>query len=467
MMPACKVNIYERNIESAVEPLQLLDLLAALAGDIAMFYSGVDEHLVLAVHPVASVLLEPHGQQMILRCSGLAAASGDTCMITPRAAIWTNWWTILARSVLWPAAPALVGWLGWISYEAGVILELPRLYKTNADDIPLAHWQLFERYFIFNTTERRWRLVALHCDPGAAKKAVDQMESQLAASAAHDACGVPCTRKAEFLHSPDLDRFKALVRRCREYIAAGDIYQANISALWTAGTVESGPRIFTRLIRHNPAQYAAYIRYGGHEIISASPELFVKRRGVMVETRPIKGTRRRDVHNPQVDQLLRDELLHSEKDRAELAMIVDLLRNDLGRLCVKVQVDKAREIESLPALWHTYGIITGELNSSSPPGWDHLIAAMCPGGSITGTPKIRAMQLIQELEGRSRGIYCGHIGWISPTGEGTLNIAIRTIHLANGLAQFRSGGGITADSDPDEECAEIIAKAEALLRAMA
>ncbi|MGC8624914.1 MAG: anthranilate synthase component I family protein [Phycisphaerae bacterium] len=462
-----KLNVYIRNSASAVGPLRLLESLAAPPGDMAMLYSGADEAVVLATRPIAGVLLEPRGNQLALRCSGLAATAGRTDIVVPRPDVWTSWQTLLAGTVLLPSAPNLVGWLGWISYEAGVIHELPQLYPAQAEAIPLAHWQLFERYFVFHVPTQQWRLVALNHELGAAMSAIDDMESELAASATPGIIDATSTRGSEFLQSPDLAQFKSAVRRCREYIAAGDIYQANISALWTAQSAVSGPRIFARLIRHNPAQYAAFIRYGGHEIISASPELFINRKGHILETRPIKGTRRRDVSNPDADQQLRDELLHSQKDRAELAMIVDLLRNDLGRVCAKVQVRKVREMEQLPTLWHTYGIITGELNLESSPGWDRIIAAICPGGSITGAPKIRAMRIIQELEGQARGIYCGNIGWISPSGDGTLNIAIRTIHLANGLAQFRSGGGITADSDPDEECAEIIAKAAALLRAIA
>lgn len=466
-MARCELNLHIRNIATPADPMRLLSLLAAQPGDMAMLHSGSDGNLILAVSPIASVLMETCAGQIAFRCAGLAAVTeGRARICVDLSAAWRKWQDLLTGVSILQPAPELVGWLGWISYEAGVINELPRLYQAQAADVPLAHWQLFERYFLFDTDTQQWRLVALHQNIAMAAQAADQMESQLTAAAKLPVTAYPDVDGSELLRQPNAAAFKAAVRQCREYIAAGDIYQANISVLWIVRVKVSGPRVFMRLLAHNPAQYAAFMRYGEHEIISASPELFLRRQGQTIETRPIKGTRPRGLDNFAMDRQLRDELLHSGKDRAELAMIVDLLRNDLGRVCTKVRVENTRQIESLPTLWHTHGIITGELNDPLRNGWGRIIQALCPGGSITGVPKIRAMRIIHELEAHPRGIYCGNIGWISPTGDGTLNIAIRTIHLANGLAQFRTGAGITADSDPDEEYAEILAKAAALVQAV-
>lgn len=466
-MARYELNLHSRNIATPADPMRLLALLAAQPGDMAMLHSGSDGNVILAVNPIAGVLMEPFTGQIAFQFTGLAAvAEGRARIIVELSVAWQKWQGVLTGVSILQPVPELVGWLGWISYEAGVINELPRLYQVQPTDVPLAHWQLFERYFLFDADTQQWRLVALHQNIATATQAADQMESQLAATATLPVAAYPDAAGSELLRQPNADEFKAAVRRCQDYIAAGDIYQANLSVLWIARVAAGGDRVFTRLLAHNPAQYGAFMRYGAHELISASPELFLRRRGQKIETRPIKGTRPRDLDDVAMDQKLRDELLHSEKDRAELAMIVDLLRNDAGRICTKVRVENSRQLESLPTLWHTHGIICGELNDPLRNGWGQIIQAMCPGGSITGVPKIRAMQIIHELEAHLRGIYCGNIGWISPAGDGTLNIAIRTLHLANGLAQFRTGAGITADSDPDEEYEEILAKAAALVKAV-
>ncbi len=469
-MAGCKLNLHIRKFTGGADPLSLLETLAMIPGDLAMLHSGLGGNLVVATGPIASVIMETNENQITLRCGGLAEAVADGAqrVVVNVAAAWRYWQEVLAGISFMQLAPELVGWLGWISYEAGVMTELPQLYEAKAATISLVHWQLFERYFLFDASTQQWSVVAVSPDAAHAVRVADEMVTLLCDAAKPGAaCAARrATDKSELLYQPDAGKFKAAVAQCREYIAAGDIYQANISAPWTARVKESGYRLFARLVTHNPAQYAAFMRYGEHEIISASPELFLQRKGKSMETRPIKGTRPRCVDNSTADEQLRANLLHSAKDRAELAMIVDLLRNDLGRVCTRVWVEKDREVEKLPTLWHTYGVVAGELDSRLGRGWGHVIEAMCPGGSISGVPKIRAMRIIAELEDQPRGIYCGNIGWISPSGEGALNIAIRTIYMANGVAHFRSGAGITADSNPDEEYAEILVKAAALLKTL-
>ncbi len=465
-MTDCKLTVQSRTADGRVDPMRLLGALAGQSGDIAMLHSGLGGHVVLAVNVISGVQMTAEHGEIKLRCAGLAArghANGDVS-ITPSTA-WQRWQDNITTISFSQPPPDRIGWIGWFSYESGVMAELPQLYDSPEGDFPLAHWQLFERYFVLDSSKQQWLLVALHPDARDAENVIGQMQGQLNAANSCDA-SVDAPVKATSLQHPDGSAFKAAVRRCKEYIAAGDIYQANISAVWTARIAQPGYQVFGRLAEKNPAQFAAFLRYGKDEIISASPELFLQRTGEILETRPIKGTRRRLCGDAVADQYRCDELLHSEKDRSELAMIVDLLRNDLGRVCTSVCVEKVRQIEKLPALWHTHGVIRGKLPPHVGKRWDEIITAMCPGGSITGVPKIRAMEIIRELENQQRGIYCGNIGWISPTGDGALNIAIRTIHIANSIATFRSGAGITADSNPDDEYAEILAKASALMCAL-
>lgn len=464
-MDYCKLTVHIQPMAGTVDPLRLLNVLTQQRGDIAVLHSGVRGNAVLAVEPIAKVVMTANAGKLRVHGGGIAESGGAGEEFDSADQAWRRWQEKLSGISFSQPTPDMVGWLGWISYEAGVMAELPGLYDLENAEIPLAHWQLFERYFIFHADAQQWYIVVLRVNQEMVEGIVAEMQAQIHSAqtvlvAADSACPSTILRQA------DAAAFKTAVRRCGDYIAAGDIYQANISAGWTLRVAETGPVIFSRLAEQNPAQFAAFMRYGEHELICASPELFLKRRGQMLETRPIKGTRPRDIHNTLRDQQRHDELLNSEKDQAELAMIIDLLRNDLGRVCTNVRVAKIREIEPLPALWHTHGVVTGQLPPRACHHWGDIIMSMCPGGSITGVPKIRAMEIIHELEGENRGIYCGNIGWISPSGDGMLNIAIRTIHVSHGIAHIRSGAGITADSSPDEEYSEILAKAAALLAAL-
>lgn len=255
------------------------------------------------------------------------------------------------------------------------------------------------------------------------------------------------------------------VRRAKEYIAAGDIYQVNLSQRLWAETQLTPLELYRRLRRINPAPFAAFLDLEGVKVASASPERFLKVTGRQVETRPIKGTRPRG-RDPESDRRLREELWNSEKDRAELVMIVDLERNDLGRVCEygSVRVPELFCLEEYATVFHLVSTVVGTLR----PGLDvvDLLKASFPGGSITGAPKIRAMEIIDELEGIKRGIYTGAIGYLSFSGDADLNIVIRTFVLVGNRAYFQVGGGIVADSDPEAEYQETLDKARALIQAL-
>lgn len=280
--------------------------------------------------------------------------------------------------------------------------------------------------------------------------------------------GVSVAEKASIIDQTSAAEFQPAVERTLEYIRAGDIYQANIAASWRVRTRTAPRHLYQNLISINPSKYGGFFSFftgdRSHAILSVSPELFVQRRQGRLLARPIKGTRPRRPTNPQQDQAAAGELLSSIKDQAELAMIVDLLRNDLGRICRAgtIHVNQARTLECHPMVWHTVADISGALTDGHQ-SWSDIIVALCPAGSITGTPKIRATQIIAELEHAPRGIYCGHIGWIGPRCDGALNIAIRTAHQMDDILTFRGGAGIVADSNPAMEYQEILAKVRAML----
>lgn len=251
--------------------------------------------------------------------------------------------------------------------------------------------------------------------------------------------------------------FLAAVQRAKEYIAAGDIYQVNLSRRFEAPVRESPAVLYERLRAANPAPYAAYLDLGDAHILSSSPECFLRLRGREVVTRPIKGTRPREA-DP-------GELMRSAKDQAELLMITDLERNDLGRVCEygSVHVPELRRVETYATVHHLVATVAGRLRE----GVSHLecVRACFPGGSITGAPKIRAMEIIDELEPVARGVYCGAIGYFGPDGVSEFNIAIRTAVVKGGRVYFHAGAGIVADSDPAAEHAEVMAKARGMMEA--
>ncbi|TYO97993.1 aminodeoxychorismate synthase component I [Desulfallas thermosapovorans] len=275
-----------------------------------------------------------------------------------------------------------------------------------------------------------------------------------------------CSRKAREMESNfTMDQYCSAAARAVEYIAAGDIFQVNLSQRFTVPQAMDAWTLYRRLRKINPAPFAAYLSYGDMEIISASPERFLKVEGDLVQTCPIKGTRPRG-HTPAEDQRLRRELWHSEKDRAELMMIVDLERNDLGRVCQvgSVHVPDLYRLEEYATVFHLVSTVEGRLLPGK--GIADLLAATFPGGSITGAPKIRAMEIIEEIEPVRRGIYTGSIGYLGFDGRVDLNIVIRTILATGGNMYFQVGGAVTADSDPYKEYMETLDKARALIRAL-
>ena len=270
--------------------------------------------------------------------------------------------------------------------------------------------------------------------------------------------------RSTFTHRGYLDA----VTRVRDYIVAGDIFQANLSQRLQAPLVEPAFELYRRLRQRNPAAFAAYLDYGDLQVMSASPERFLRldEIGRHVETRPIKGTRPRGL-GPMHDAALGRALAESDKDRAENVMIVDLLRNDLSRVCRPgtVRVPELFALEQHPTVHHLVSTVVGDLDPAADAV--DLLQAAFPGGSITGAPKVRAMEIIAELEPSQRGVYCGSIGYLSTTGAMDTSIVIRTYLALRGRVYFQAGGGIVADSDPELEYRETLDKARALMGALA
>ena len=293
---------------------------------------------------------------------------------------------------------------------------------------------------------------------------LDAIESDIAALAALPP--LPEWAPPQRVEEDEPARFTEGVRRVLDYLAAGDVFQANISRGWNAefARAPQPAELFQRLRTHNPAPFAGVFAGDAWAVVSASPERLVSVRGDVVETRPIAGTRPRFEGDDDAARIR--DLVGNPKERAEHVMLIDLERNDLGRVCVpgSVEVDELMTVESYAHVHHIVSNVRGRLRDDATPG--AVIAAVFPGGTITGCPKVRCMQVIAELEGQGRGAYTGAFGWLNRDGDLDLNILIRSAELEGGTLRFRTGAGIVADSDPQRELEETRAKARGMLRAL-
>ncbi len=362
--------------------------------------------------------------------------------------------------------PFLGGGIGYLSYELGRLIE--RLPGFAVDDLSLPDMSLafFDQVVAHDhVTGETW--LATSTIGGEGPDAGDRWERAKAMLEApppsYDHVEAP--QDIDFECGFTRPGYLEAVRRVKEYILAGDIYQANISQRFSAPVSEHPWMLYRRLRRLNAAPFSAYLNFGPVQVCSSSPERFVRIDGERVETRPIKGTRHRG-RDAEEDRRLAEELLASPKDRAELSMIVDLERNDMGRVCSygSVCVEEHAVIESYATVHHLVSTVAGTLH----PGRDvvDLLRASFPGGSITGAPKIRSMEIIDELEPTARGVYTGCIGYLGFDGRADLNIAIRTMLVKERRAYFQVGGGIVADSVPEDEYQETLDKGEAIFHTL-
>lgn len=421
---------------------------------------------ILGVDPVESIVVSHGGAQAVL--DQLAAIADQLPRVAP------------AHNGI----PFRGGWIGYLSYDSGLNTERIRSRHHPDGHAPVAAFNLYDTALIVDHDHSTAFLVAvdwpeavLRHRPGARLRIRTLAEALSAAKTEHvpgDTRFVPHGRLDDAKEresatlvdrSFDNDAYRRAVRRARGYIESGDVYQINLSQRFLFQSTCPPAALYARLRAVNPASHAAMIRAGDTTILSASPELFLRLSGDRVITRPIKGTRpRRRVD--ALDHAARRELERDEKELAELTMIVDLLRNDLGRVCRagSVRVVDPGSIEAHPTVFHRVATIEGRLADGKT--WRDLFLASFPGGSVTGAPKVRAMQIIDELEPVPRGVYCGAIGWIGLEGDMGMNVAIRTMVHVGDRVCVHAGGAITWDSDPDQEYAEILAKARGMFQAL-
>ena len=359
------------------------------------------------------------------------------------------------------------GALGYWAYDLGRHLE--RLPDVAEDDLglPEMHIGFYDWALAHDSLTGQSWLVSSGMPEGTAQRAVaraDEVMRRLSA-APQESSPHPFRAPVPLQSNFTKKSYMAAVERVKEYLEAGDAYQVNLSQRFRM-PYEGDPWDLYRRLRHfNPAPFAAYLGYPEADVLSASPEEFIRLEDGRVRVRPIKGTRPVG-RTPEETALQAEALLASEKERAENVMIVDLIRNDIGRVCRigSVEVPSLFAVEQHPTVLHLVSTITGELLPSTDAVG--LLKACFPGGSVTGAPKVRAMEIIEELEPVRRGIYCGAIGYISFAGDMGTSITIRTLVLTRGEAFLQVGGGVVADSDPELEYQETLHKARGLRMAL-
>ena len=370
--------------------------------------------------------------------------------------------------------PFAGGAIGYFSYDLCHFIE--SLPTTAVDDLQLPECYLafYDAAVVVDHGKEKTYLVATGFPELEEEKRIKKAGETLRhlRSLLADTGRLPSKPARDFIDEGTLlksnfsrEEYLKAVARAREYICAGDIFQVNLSQRFEADLNVSPYELHQRLRRINPAPFASYLNFQDVSIVGASPERFLKVQGDWVETRPIKGTRPRGKTEAK-DKALAQELLSSEKDRAENIMIVDLERNDIGRVCRygTVRVTETAILETFPTVFHLTSTVVGRLSPDK--GRIDLLKATFPGGSITGAPKVRAMEIIDELEPTRRSVYTGSIGYMSFAGGMDLNIVIRTIIVKNGRAYFQVGGGIVYDSEPEAEYQETLDKGKALIQAL-
>ena len=372
--------------------------------------------------------------------------------------------------------PFYGGAIGYLGYDLAHFIE--RLPRRAPDDLGFPDFQLafYDSAAVVDHQELLLWLIftpfgerflkeprRVLCEEGCAR--LSALEARLHGPP-HVASGAISRAPLRITPGQDEEAYVYRVRRCLEHIAAGDIYQANLSHRFEVAMGERSPRaLYQRLRDINPSPFAALLEFPDVTLAGCSPERLVRLTGIEVETRPIAGTRPRG-GTPEQDRRLVDELIMSEKERAEHLMLVDLERNDIGRVCAygSVRVDEFMVVERYSHVSHIVSNIRGRLGD----GRDavDLIQAVFPGGTVTGVPKIRCMEILDDLEPVRRGPYTGSVGYFSPSGDLDLNIVIRTLVCTGERAYLQVGAGIVADSDPVREYEETLYKAEALFAAL-
>jgi para-aminobenzoate synthetase component 1 len=356
--------------------------------------------------------------------------------------------------------PFIGGAIGYLGYDLGRQLEQLPITTANPHALPDAAMGLYRWAVIVDHVLQRSLLVA---HPSTDPTLLQDLRIRLKSAVSSQQPAF--TLQSPFAASHSRQHYKQAFDRIQHYIQAGDCYQINLSQQFSARYSGSPWQAYLAMRAAAAAPYSAYMRLQDSEILCLSPERFVHVSNQRVTTSPIKGTIARG-HDRASDEALARQLLNSSKDRAENLMIVDLLRNDLGKACLpgSIQVDELFALQSFETVHHLVSTISGQLATDQDP--IALLAGCFPGGSITGAPKVRAMQIIEELESHRRSVYCGSMGYISCDGQLDFNIAIRTMLCEAQTIHCWAGGGIVADSECDSEYQECITKIEKLMAAL-
>ncbi|WP_338753254.1 anthranilate synthase component I family protein [Bacillus sp. FJAT-52991] len=351
------------------------------------------------------------------------------------------------------------GAIGYISYDYARYIE--KLPDQSADDLglPLIYFLIFDEWAVFNhQTEQLWLMILSSEEE--AKIKLGQAETSWTTKVENKPYSLAAPANQELSVSFSEESFKEAIEQTQHYISQGDVFQVNLSVRQSRELTVPALAVYEELRALNPSPYMGYIHTPDFQIVSGSPELLVKKAGSELSTRPIAGTRSRGKDEAE-DLRLANELIENEKERAEHVMLVDLERNDLGRVSKygTVEVNEFMVIEKYSHVQHIVSNVRGELAEGKTNA--DVIEAVFPGGTITGAPKVRTMEIIEELEPVRRGIYTGSIGWLGFNEDMELNIVIRTMLVKDGQCHVQAGAGIVIDSDPKNEYKESLKKAVA------
>lgn len=360
--------------------------------------------------------------------------------------------------------PFIGGIVGHFSYD--LCHEIEDLPKSAKDDIKLEDINLgfYHGAIVFDHKKRKVFLTDANID-GKGNKRIEKIKKNISDENKDDFKVKKSPKNPNLKANMTKDEYLESIKKIKDYIKNGDIYQVNMTQRFETDLTQDPINLYAKLRKINPAPFAAYMDFNNYQVLSSSPERFIKLKENILETRPIKGTRPRG-ENKKEDELLKNELRNSKKDRSELLMIVDLERNDFSKVAKTSTVDVKElfAIEKYPTVFHLVSTIQCELDKEY--NCVDVLKACFPGGSITGAPKIRAMEIIDELEPTTRNLYTGSIGYIDFNGDMDLNIVIRTMLVKDKKVYFQVGGGIVWDSNPYDEYQESLDKAKALIEAL-
>jgi anthranilate synthase component 1 len=439
-----------------LEDATLLSLHAAFPDRYPALFESAAAGSVLGRY---DILFACPADELTLHANGELTGPASTATSTSFLSALDAWWRTEAVPADGDALPFSGGWLLYLGYELAAQIE-PRLTLPAASDRAVARAIRVPAAIVREHGVGAW----IVCE-AAAQDCLTTIQRDLEGLQSPGAS--PKSLLAGAVEEDPPERFLEAVRRALAYISAGDVYQANLSRGWRARlSNEAEPHdLYRRLRKTNPGPFSGLLRMGQHSVISSSPERLVEVRDGGVSTRPIAGTRPR---GPDVESDLRlaRELYSHPKERAEHVMLIDLERNDLGRVCTpgSVHVDEFMQIESYAHVHHIVSNIRGRLREDVTPG--AVLGAVFPGGTITGCPKVRCMEIVAELEGAPRGAYTGSFGYLNLDGSLDMNILIRSVEVHGRDLSLRAGAGIVADSIPERELEETRAKARGVLRAL-